>query len=184
MKKRLVSGLIGLAVKLLVGQVKKAAEGKYGKAPAAAYWWLVGRKTAIGLGLLIGAGTLAWLGGYTGEPMLSDYAAKTFALGGLLVQAGLLDKAWRGNLPGPLVEHPAYRFVASHHGEVATVFGLAFAALRQWACGTWCDYAEVGLIIVGGVFVQLGLLDELWRAEAPEEPIARRLKRELRELQG
>lgn len=38
--------------------VKRLAEGGFGKKPAAAYWWLAGKKTWIAFGLAVVAGAL------------------------------------------------------------------------------------------------------------------------------
>lgn len=160
-----------LGVKWALAWVRGAAEGKHGKFAQELYWRLVGWKVAIGFGLAAGGAAVlvlegpAWL------------AVGITSLGGLLLQAGILDKAWRGVRPEWLERSELFRLAAQNPADIATAFGLAFTwQANQCAFGaTWCALILWALAVFAGVAVQLGLLDAAWRARLPF-PVARSAK--------
>jgi hypothetical protein len=94
--------------KVLLGTVRKCAEGAYGKIPQKVYWWLAGKKTYSGVVLLAAVYVLhkAVADGVC-DATCTDIANTILVpVGGFLVAAGLLDDAWRDEPPRPSIEAP------------------------------------------------------------------------------
>lgn len=144
----------------ITGQVRAAAEGRLGAEWKARYWWLAGKKTWLGAALACACAVLAWAG----------YAEAATAAGGIvatsMVSWGLLDKAWRKELPDALWASRAYWWFKDHSGDVALVLA-GVAGLLTDCSEAWCGAA---LWAVGGLSVamaQLGLLAEAIAAPPP-----------------
>lgn|SRR5574341_71503 len=152
---------VGIA--LLLSKIRAAAEGKLGPAWKARYWALAGVKTWSGLGVTVAAGVAQYLGH-------TDVAMALGSIAGLLVQAGLLDKAWRGQIPAALAESPVYRALAAHPADLATLCGLVAARLA--ACGEPCRWWALGFAGLTAALAELALLDPAARARPPARPPA------------
>lgn len=76
----------------LTRRIRAAAEGEEGEMPQRIYVWLQGKKTITGLVLAFAAGGLEAVGHH-------DYAVYVGVVAGVLMQVGLLDKAWRAEPP-------------------------------------------------------------------------------------
>jgi hypothetical protein len=162
-----------LVRRFLTSKVRAAAEGKLGNTPddrakaRAWYWWLVGKKTGTGLALLVLTAILAAF------PETSTYGAYIVGPGALLlIEWGVLDKAWRDYRPTWL-SSPWARILATHTAEVGTAFAGAFTWQQSQCSGAWCPYLGGLLIALAAVAVQFGFLDAAWRAPAPREPAGR-----------
>lgn len=90
-----------LVRKVLLGQIRKVAEGGYGKVPQKIYWWMAGKKTYTGV-ILLGAVYILQRAVADGvcDSTCTDIANTILGPVGLvLVGAGLLDDAWRDEPP-------------------------------------------------------------------------------------
>jgi hypothetical protein len=141
-------------------QIRAAAEGRLGAEWKARYWAVAGKKTWSGCGLALLAATLVALG-------YNEAATAVGVAAGLLIQWGLVDKAWRSEVPAFVKDSGVYRFLASHSADVAVILGLIYADLQKAACGHQCDVASQVVLVVGAAFVQLAILDPAWRAHPP-----------------
>jgi len=150
---------VGIAIALR--KLRAAAEGRLGPTWKARYWWLVGKKTWMALALSIAAGVAVWLG-------YSEVGIGIGTAAGLLGQAGLLDKAWRGQLPTTLAESVAYRYLAQHSADLATLSGVVTAHFAT--CGQACDTYALAWAGVTAVLAELALLDPAARAKPPSRP--------------
>lgn len=174
-----LAGKVGkaLGLKLAVNWINGAAEGKKGPEAKAAYWSLVGYKTWTGFGLaIVAAAAVAF-----GLPDAVSITVGTAA--GLLIEAGLLDKAWRGYRPAALTNSAFYRLAAEHPAEIAAAFTAAVVWERGGGCtyGAWCKALFIGTAALASAAIQLGLLDGAWRAPAPRAPLDRILADNLRD---
>jgi len=152
-----------VGVALLLRKVRAAAEGRLGPVWKARYWAMAGKKTWTALALTVTAGVAAYLGH-------DQVAVGVATLAGLLMQAGLLDKAWRGQLPAELAQSQPYRFLAQHSADLATLSGVAASYFTT--CGHDCDAYAWGLALVTALLAELGLLDAAARAKPPSGPPA------------
>lgn len=157
-----------LGIKAALGWIRKVAEGEKGQRLKNAYWWLVGKKTAAGLVLASVSAALGILSAYGMVDIPTSAVATLASVGGFLVEAGILDKGWRGYRPEALTQSALYRFLAQHPAEVASAFGAAFAwQANDCTFGGWCAAILVVLGLLAGAAMQLGLLDAAWKAPAP-----------------
>jgi hypothetical protein len=155
--------------RVLTSKVRAAAEGKLGKTPderaayRARYWWLVGKKTGTGVVLLA---LTAALGAYPETNAWAPYIAGPLAV--LLIEWGLLDKAWRSYRPA-FLDSTWARVLAAHTAEAGTVFTAAFTWQMTGCDGAWCSYVGGLLLALAALAVQYGFLDAAWKAPAPHE---------------
>lgn len=148
-----------VGVSFVLGQIRAAAEGRLGSKWKERYWALAGVKTWTGLAFALAAVVLAATG-------YQEFALYVGAGAGFLVQAGILDKAWRGEIPEPLRQSAVYRFLAGNAELVTALFGSAAAAVTQYEGPEQKVYFLI-LAGVAAVAVQFGLLDAAWRARGP-----------------
>jgi hypothetical protein len=155
--------------RVLTSKLRAAAEGKLGDTPdareknRARYWGLVGKKTGTGVALLALTAVLA---AFPETNNWAPYLAGPLAL--LLVEWGLLDKAWRAYRPSWL-NSPWARILATHTAEVGAALTGAFTWQQTTCNGAWCPYLGGALIVLAALAVQFGFLDAAWRAPAPPE---------------
>jgi len=86
---------------VLLGTVKKAAEGGYGSRAKAIYWWLAGKKTWAGVIVATVAYGLqtATSAGVCGQECGDAAGWLLYGLAPLLISAGVLDEALRAEPP-------------------------------------------------------------------------------------
>lgn len=151
-----------IGLKLLLSKVRDAADGKLGPVWKARYWWLAGKKTWTGVVVAIAAAVAVGLG-------YSEVAVGIGSIAVLAVEAGVLDKAWRTEIPPELTNSAAFKFLAAHSADLATILGLVAAGLNDCATQA-CHYGQITLTVVGIGLVQLGLLSASWKSKPPEKP--------------
>lgn len=121
---------------LLGGILRDVAEGKKGRHVYAAYWWLKGRKTIAGFVLAIIAGALA---AFTPAEFaaIAPYAA---IAGGVVINAGLLDKTWHNSEPPAWASEALHSIVAAGPVLAALVAGLGRVLPNGWGdtLDLWC----------------------------------------------
>lgn len=159
---------LALGMKWLLGWIRAAAEGRKGDRLKAWYWKFEGWKTASGFALATLALGLALLSS-TGRVDIPP-AAQAFIgiFAGFVVQAGLLDKAWRSARPDAIDRNPVVAWLAEHPADVAAAFGAAFTwQALDCAFGGLCTAILWALSILAGAAIQFGLLDAAWRAPEP-----------------
>lgn len=149
-----------LGIKAALAWVRRAAEGQEGPAWRRRYEWLVGKKTSTALVLASVATVLVAFEQH-------DAARWVGVAAGFLFQAGILDRAWRGQRPTWLTESGLYRLLAAYPAEVASAFTLAVAWQQDECAGDWCRFAGYGLIALAATAVNLGLLDAAWKSPGP-----------------
>lgn len=81
--------------KILAMGVKMLAEGRFGKGPAAAYWWLAGKKTWIAVALAGIYGVLYEASGRGLCQPCAEWSDWILNASGVLVAVGLFDAAVR-----------------------------------------------------------------------------------------
>lgn len=121
-----------------------AAEGKNGETMKDLYWSLAGKKTIIGAVLLVASATLAAMG----KP---DAAEVVVTLAGILVGAGLIDKAWRSDRPWESL--PAWTLLRNHSADVLAVLGLVAGYFTTCNTSTADILAKVHLTCHTGIAV-------------------------------
>lgn len=164
----LLSGLFGkiatkVGLSLITRKVREAAEGKLGAWPRRIYWRLAANKTAVGGIVGTAAAVLAMLGH-------TDVATGVLGVGAVMIQVGLMDKAWRTTVPESLQARGWYRFLVTHSADWAAIFGVVLGILSQQPP---TDGRDLAMKIVGGlavVLVQVGVLEPGWRSAPPRVP--------------
>lgn len=153
-----------VGVKLALSWVRASAEGRNGPKAKAVYWWLAGRKRYLGLAAALAAVTVAALG----HP---NWAVAVGSGAVLLVEAGLLDKAWRNDLPPAVTTAGWYRLLAQHSGDLAALLATGFYAVTHGSCIEWhfltCQVEAAALIGTAAGLVHLGLVDSAWKSRPP-----------------
>ncbi len=164
--KRWADGIVAsmatkIGISWALGQVRAAAEGRLGPEWKVRYWWLAGKKTITGVVFAMIAAVLAALGyEHAGEVLIT--------LGATAVTAGLLDKAWRTEIPAWLKESVVYRFLAGHSAWLAPTFSSLFLFVQAGECGGLdCRVAGTLVAALAAIAVWAGLLDTAWKAAPP-----------------
>lgn len=146
---------------LLGGILREAAEGKRGPALQKAYLALAGWKTYTGLILAVLLGALM-----TYEPILG--AKVTAYIGpwvGILISAGLLDKAWRSDRPGWATDVMSY--LSGFGATLSLGLTLILHVLGEipgcTECVLWHDRMEDVAMGIGAASLWLNR----WLAEPP-----------------
>jgi len=163
MLNRLFGGVAkALGLKILTGWVREVAEGKRGEKAQAIYWALAGAKTWSGIVLAVAAAITA----ASGQAEVGGWIA---AGAGVLISLGLVDRAWRTDIPAVLAQSSVYRLLAKYSGELAALLSAALLAIEGGSCPGWtCATWSVIVISLGAALVQLGLIDAAWRASKPD----------------
>lgn len=165
---RLATGKVGRAIglRLLGDFIRGAAEGKQGDFLAAVYQGLASHKRVIGLLLMVGSIATAGIGEQAAAEAL-------VAAGAFMVSVGLIDAAWRSDVPEWLSASAAWRLLAQHSADVAALMGLLYYRLQ--ACGgafefAWDNCVLWSRVVLGtaAVLVQFGLMDAAWRTAPPD----------------
>lgn len=156
-----------LGIRWALGIVRDMAEGRYGAtaeeraAWKARYDWLAGKKRWTGFGLAVACGALVALGH-------DSWAVWIGLASGLMFQAGILDAAWRTEVPPALRDTALFRFLAQNSAGLTTLFGTAWLALQTSCAGDACLWYKVALAVVAAALAQAGLIDAAWRARPPQ----------------
>lgn len=158
-----LSGFVGLD--WVLARIRDAAEGRLGQGAKAAYWFLAGAKTWSGFGLAIAAGAFEAIGEH-------QWAVWVGAAAGVLISAGLVDKAWRADIPAVIAQSGLYRFLAGNSAGLSALLATAFAGLEHMAA-TDPHYAVAAKVVLAlaALGVQLGLVDAAWRSKPPVVPL-------------
>lgn len=153
---------MSLGPRLLVIAIRGVAEGKYGPALKAVYWWLAGRKRLAAMTLGAGSAVLFTLG-YIQE------AAYVATGGGILLAVGLLDAGWRDVKPSnELTDNRLYRFLANNAATITSGLATAYAFVEAGQCGSYdCATLQRGILVLGAVAAYFGVADAAWRAAPP-----------------
>ena len=165
MIRKLVGGVAkNIGIKFLLSKIRDAAEGKLGPRAKAIYWWLVGVKTWSGLilaGVSVGLEALGY----------HEWALGLGVAAGVAIQAGVLDKAWRAEIPAWLMQSTLYRFLADNSAGLTSLLAMAFLASQQEAAADprYGVLAKV-VIVAAALGAQLGLVDVAWRTQPPAIP--------------
>jgi hypothetical protein len=148
----------------ITGQVRAAAEGKLGPGWQRVYWELAGRKRVLSIALAIVAGSLA-IGGY---PHTAEVMGTIATVG---VSLGFVDKNWRDEASGDTFKDtPWFIFLSKNSPIVTVVLGAGYFWFAGADCtlGDWCERLRVTDLLIGGAFVQMGLIDAAWNAQPPQ----------------
>jgi hypothetical protein len=148
-----------IGISWLLCQVRAAAEGRLGLVWQERYVWLSGKKTYTGLVAAVASAILLALG-------YNDAAGAVAIAATIAVQAGVLDKAWRNELPDWLASSRIYRGLAANSVLLATLLAGLYASTTK--CGADCSPWPTVILALGAAMVQLGLLDTAWRSTPPD----------------
>lgn len=160
-----------IGVKFLTSKLKDAADGKLGEGWKKAYWYTVGKKRVVGIGVLISSLVLMALG-YLAA---AGYMA---LLAGVFISAGMIDANWREEAIDDIHRSKVYVFMADNATEIVAVTGYVAYQLSACSVNTAaalshiylsCDSAEKILAAFILVSAQLGLNFAANKAPRPEK---------------
>lgn len=159
-----VNGLVASAaskvgVSFVLGRIRDAAEGRLGPvwqkryetASAAAPW--------TGLAFTIATVVLLTLG-------MNEEAAYVGSAAGILVAAGVLNKAYLTEIPSVLQENRFYKLLVSWAPTTTIVLGAVWAGLE--ACtDPSCARQRMAVLVLAAVFAKLGFTNAALQAKPP-----------------
>ncbi len=148
--------------------VRDVAEAKPGTDPRLTrlYWALAGKKLWIGLVLKLTSAVLFGLGEV-------NAAIAVVSLGAFCLTAGVVDRAWRTEIPESVVNSAVYRFLANFKAEITTALAGATVYFYSADC-TGPDCAMWAKIMVGLTVLafEFGLVDAAAKSPVPLSPEA------------
>lgn len=141
--------------------IRDAAEGKGDPRLTRIYWALAGKKVWTGLFLKLTAAVLFGLG-------YIEAAGYTVAAGLFLVGVGLVDKAWRTEIPAEVLNSALFQFLSRFKAELTTILASATAYYLSAECsGPYCDTLARVCMVLTLVALEFGLITAAAKAPAP-----------------